>query len=193
MLVEWFVNVDSKLVRRKAGYMNDLLWTTDLTCAWKIHWMKKHSDWTCQVFLLFMRCPFHLNGWTLILVWKKITALHKRENSSNWHYQFQFKNKKYVGSTGIPNKAKAHQVELEIRNKVHGEVFLGQAEETTLQHAVLKYLETRNSSHTIAAWSQFREKCLVANSILRFCTTTHAKDCLLTSWDTNCRLKILST
>lgn len=77
------------------------------------------------------------------MVWEKIMALHKRENSSNWYYQFQFKNKKYVGSTSTANKTKALQVEREIRNKVHGEVFLGQAEEITLQHAVLKYLETR--------------------------------------------------
>lgn len=70
-------------------------------------------------------------------------ALHKRENSSNWYYQFQFKNKKYVGSTGTANKTKALQVEREIRNKVHSEVFLGEAEEITLQDAVLKYLEPR--------------------------------------------------
>lgn len=70
-------------------------------------------------------------------------ALHKRKNSSNWYYQFQFKNKKYVGSTGTANKTKALQVEREIRNKVHSEMFLGEAEEITLQDAVLKYLEPR--------------------------------------------------
>ncbi len=72
-------------------------------------------------------------------------ALHKRENSSNWYYQFQMKSKRYVGSTGTPNKTKAMQVERELRNKIHSELFLGESEEITVQDGVKKYLEARRS------------------------------------------------
>lgn len=37
------------------------------------------------------------------------------------------------------------QVERELRNKIHGQAFLGEAEELTLQEAVIKYLEPRKS------------------------------------------------
>lgn len=70
-------------------------------------------------------------------------ALHKRQNSSNWYYAFQVKNKKYVGSTGTANKTKALQVEREMRNKIHSETYLGESEEILLRDAVLKYLEPR--------------------------------------------------
>lgn len=70
-------------------------------------------------------------------------GLHKRENSSNWYYAFQAQNKKYVGSTGTANKTKALQVEREMRNKIHSEAYLGEAEEISLRDAVLKYLEPR--------------------------------------------------
>ncbi|WP_335589255.1 tyrosine-type recombinase/integrase [Janthinobacterium sp. 1_2014MBL_MicDiv] len=70
-------------------------------------------------------------------------ALHKRQNSSNWYYAFQVKNKKYVGSTGTANKTKALQVEREMRNKIHSETYLGESEEISLRDAVLKYLEPR--------------------------------------------------
>nr|WP_154376301.1 site-specific integrase [Pseudoduganella rivuli] len=69
--------------------------------------------------------------------------MHKRDNSSNWYYAFQVKNKKYVGSTGTANKTKALQVEREMRNKIHSETFLGEAEEVSLRDAVLRYLEPR--------------------------------------------------
>ncbi|MBA5606788.1 site-specific integrase [Duganella sp. FT3S] len=72
-------------------------------------------------------------------------ALHKRENSSNWYYAFQVKNKKYVGTTGTANKTKALQVEREMRNKIHSETYLGEAEEISLRDAVLKYLEPRKN------------------------------------------------
>jgi len=72
-------------------------------------------------------------------------SLHKRNNSSNWYYQFQANNKKYVGSTGTSNKTKALQVEREVRNKIHSQLFLGDSEEITLQDAVRKYLEPRTS------------------------------------------------
>ena len=70
-------------------------------------------------------------------------GLHKRENSSNWYYAFQAQNKKYVGSTGTANKTKALQVEREMRNKIHSETYLGEAEEISLREAVSKYLEPR--------------------------------------------------
>ena len=70
-------------------------------------------------------------------------ALHKRQNSSNWYYAFQVKNKKYVGTTGTANKTKALQVEREMRNKIHSETYLGEAEEISLRDAVSKYLEPR--------------------------------------------------
>ena len=72
-------------------------------------------------------------------------GLHKRENSSNWYYAFQAKNKKYVGSTGTANKTKALQVEREMRNKIHSEAYLGEAEEISLRDAVSKYLEPRKN------------------------------------------------
>lgn len=70
-------------------------------------------------------------------------GLHKRDNSSNWYYAFQARNKKYVGSTGTANKTKALQVEREMRNKIHAEAYLGEAEEISLRDAVNKYLESR--------------------------------------------------
>jgi integrase len=70
-------------------------------------------------------------------------GLHKRDNSSNWYYSFQAKNKKYVGSTGTANKTKALQVEREMRNKIHSETYLGEAEEISLRDALVKYLEPR--------------------------------------------------
>ena len=72
-------------------------------------------------------------------------ALHKRENSSNWYYQFQVKGKKYVGSTGTANKTKALQVEREYRNNIHSELFLGEAETITLQAALKLYMEPRKN------------------------------------------------
>lgn len=70
-------------------------------------------------------------------------GLHKRDNSSNWYYAFQSQNKKYVGSTGTANKTKALQVEREMRNKIHSETYLGEAEEISLRDALIKYLEPR--------------------------------------------------
>ena len=70
-------------------------------------------------------------------------GLHKRENSNNWYYAFQAKNKKYVGSTGTANKTRALQVEREMRNKIHSETYLGEAEEISLREALDKYLEPR--------------------------------------------------
>lgn len=72
-------------------------------------------------------------------------SLHKRENSSNWYYQFQYKGKKYVGSTGTQNKTKAMQVERELRNKIHSEIFLGESETITLQGALRIYLDSRKT------------------------------------------------
>ena len=72
-------------------------------------------------------------------------ALHKRNNSGNWYYQFQFKGKKYFGTTGTPNKTKAMQVERDLRNKIHGEEFLGESETITLREALNKYLEVRKN------------------------------------------------
>ena len=63
----------------------------------------------------------------VFLIHLTIMALHKRENSSNWYYQFQFKNKKFVGSTGTSNKSKALQVEREVRNKVHSQAYFGES------------------------------------------------------------------
>lgn len=70
-------------------------------------------------------------------------ALHKRKNSQFWYYQFQMQGKKYVGSTGTANKTKAMQVERELRNKNHSELFLGAAETITLQAALRMYMEPR--------------------------------------------------
>lgn len=72
-----------------------------------------------------------------------IMSVSKRENSSNWYYQFQFKGKKYVGTTGTSNKTKAMQVERELRNKIHSQVFLGESEAISLQNALAIYLESR--------------------------------------------------
>ncbi|WP_211462887.1 tyrosine-type recombinase/integrase [Collimonas silvisoli] len=72
-------------------------------------------------------------------------ALHKRSNSGNWYYQFQFKGRKYFGTTGTPNKTKAMQVERDLRNKIHGEEFLGESETITLREALNKYLEVRKN------------------------------------------------
>lgn len=72
-------------------------------------------------------------------------GIAKRENSSNWYYQFQFKGKKYVGTTGTSNKTKAMQVERELRSKIHSEVFLGESESISLQDALKIYLDSRKS------------------------------------------------
>jgi hypothetical protein len=72
-------------------------------------------------------------------------ALHRRPKSQYWYYQFQMKGKKYIGSTGTANKTKALQVERERRNKVHGEVFLGESETITLQAALIIYIEARKN------------------------------------------------
>lgn len=44
---------------------------------------------------------------------------------------------------GTANKTKAMQVEREMRNKIHSETYLGEAEEISLRDAVSKYLEPR--------------------------------------------------
>jgi len=72
-------------------------------------------------------------------------GLHKRENSSNWYYSFQARNKKYVGSTGTANKTRALQVEREMRNKIHAQQYLGEAEEISLRDALAKYMEPRKN------------------------------------------------
>lgn len=72
-------------------------------------------------------------------------ALHKRKNSQYWYYQFQMRGKKYIGSTGTVNKTKAMQVEREFRNKIHGELFLGESETITLQAALIIYVEARKN------------------------------------------------
>lgn len=73
-------------------------------------------------------------------------SLHKPKNSSRWHYQFQVNGKRYTGTTGTANKTKALQVEREMRNKVHGQVFLGEAETITLEDALHKYVEARRAA-----------------------------------------------
>ncbi|MDR6742026.1 site-specific integrase [Herbaspirillum huttiense F1] len=73
-------------------------------------------------------------------------SLHKPKNSSRWHYQFQVNGKRYTGTTGTANKTKALQVEREMRNKVHGQVFLGEAETITLEDALNKYVNARRSA-----------------------------------------------
>ncbi|MBG7619019.1 site-specific integrase [Herbaspirillum sp. AP02] len=73
-------------------------------------------------------------------------SLHKPKNSSRWHYQFQVNGKRYTGTTGTANKTKALQVEREVRNKVHGQVFLGEAETITLEDALQKYVDARRSA-----------------------------------------------
>src|SRR5450830_120431 len=70
-------------------------------------------------------------------------ALQKRKNSKNWYYSFQYKRKKYIGTTGTQNKTKAMQVERELRNKIHGQIFLGESETITLEEALNKYVESR--------------------------------------------------
>jgi len=72
-------------------------------------------------------------------------SLHRRSNSSNWYYAFQASGKRYFGTTGTQNKTKAMQVEREIRNKVHGENFLGESESISLQMALTKYVEARKN------------------------------------------------
>lgn len=54
--------------------------------------------------------------------------------------------KRYTGTTGTTNKTKALQVEREMRNKVHGQVFLGEAETITLEDALHKYVEARRAA-----------------------------------------------
>lgn len=70
-------------------------------------------------------------------------ALQKRKNSKNWYYSFQCKGKKYIGTTGTQNKTKAMQVERELRNKIHGQIFLGESETITIEEALNKYVESR--------------------------------------------------
>nr|WP_039789411.1 site-specific integrase [Herbaspirillum huttiense] len=72
-------------------------------------------------------------------------GLIKRNNTANWYYQFQVRGKKYLGSTGTSNKTKAMQVERELRNKIHAELFLGQAETITLAAALKLYLDARKN------------------------------------------------
>jgi len=87
-------------------------------------------------------------------------ALNKRTNSGNWYYQFQFKGKKYFGTTGTPNKTKAMQVERDLRNKIHGEAFLGESEAITLQDALIKYLEVRKNLSYYKGMEQISRKTL---------------------------------
>jgi len=70
-------------------------------------------------------------------------SLQKRKNSKNWYYSFQYKAKKYIGTTGTQNKTKALQVERELRNKIHAQLFFGQAETISLEDALNKYVESR--------------------------------------------------
>ena len=72
-------------------------------------------------------------------------ALHRRKNSSNWYFQFQAAGKKYIGTTGTSNKTKALQVEREMRNKIHSENYLGQAETINLHAALQVYLDARKN------------------------------------------------
>ncbi len=60
-------------------------------------------------------------------------TLIRRSNSKNWYYQFQIQGKKYFGTTGTQNKTKAAQVEREMRNRAHGELFLGDAPPITIK------------------------------------------------------------
>jgi len=89
-------------------------------------------------------------------------SLHKRSNSQNWYYQFQYKGKRYFGSTGTPNKTRAQQVERELRNKVHGEHYLGEAEEIPLVEAITRYLDARK------AQPYYKGMCSLLNKIQGF-------------------------
>jgi len=72
-------------------------------------------------------------------------ALHKRGNSVNWHYLFQYKGKRHQGSTGTPNKTKAMQVERELRSKLHNQYYLGEAESIGLVEAMQQYVGARQN------------------------------------------------
>lgn len=73
-------------------------------------------------------------------------SLHKPKNSSRWHFAFQINGERYAGSTGTSNRTKALQVEREMRNKIHGQLFLGEAESISLRDALGKYIEARKTS-----------------------------------------------
>lgn len=87
------------------------------------------------------------NGWMVNVIHlpftERVMSLQKRKNSKNWYYSFQYKGRKYIGTTGTQNKTKALQVERELRNKIHAQVFFGQSETITLQDALNKYVESR--------------------------------------------------
>jgi integrase len=70
-------------------------------------------------------------------------SLQRRPNSKNWYYCFQSKGKRYFGSTGTPNKTRALQVERQMRNTVHAQEYLGEAEPIALEEALSRYLEPR--------------------------------------------------
>lgn len=74
---------------------------------------------------------------------ERLMGLHKRANSKNWFYSFQIKGKRFLGSTGTPNKTVAAQVERDARAKAHARVFLGQADEIRLMDAIHRYIESR--------------------------------------------------
>jgi len=89
-------------------------------------------------------------------------SLIKRPNTQNWCYLFQFKGKKYFGSTGTPKKTLAAKVEAKKREEAIAEQLLGEAPSIKLSVALERFKQSRVGT------SNYKNVLTYANKLLGF-------------------------
>ncbi|WP_415878401.1 tyrosine-type recombinase/integrase [Methylomonas sp. TEB] len=89
-------------------------------------------------------------------------SLIKRPNTQNWYYLFQFKGKKYFGSTGTPKKTLAAKVEAKKREEAIAEQLLGEAPSIKLSAALEQFKQSRVGT------SNFKNVLTYSNKLLGF-------------------------
>lgn len=89
-------------------------------------------------------------------------SLIKRPNTQNWYYLFQFKGKKYFGSTGTPKKTLAAKVEAKKREEAIAEQLLGEAPSIKLSAALEQFKQSRVGT------SNYKNVLTYANKLLGF-------------------------
>lgn len=71
-------------------------------------------------------------------------SIVKRNNSKYWYMQFQLNGESYIRSTRTTNKKTAEQMEVELKAKLHSQLYLGRKQRITLADAFQQYKLSKN-------------------------------------------------
>lgn len=97
------------------------------------------------------------------LIWLKIMSIVKRNNSKNWYIQFQLDGQSYIRSSRTPNKKVAEQMEVELKAKLHSQLYQGRKQRITLAAAFEQYKQSKKG---IASYRNLLAHETVLNRLL---------------------------